>query len=632
MNLSAQQQAIINQLASTNLIVSAPGCGLTELHLHIVRSYAEQNKIDKVVMLDCNHNTKQSTDRMFKMLGDQSSNTLQPIDGFARRLLLEQQQVDNAYVADQEVQHQRDFKKMIARVAKKHNVDKSALYKAYNNQLSIKVVKSSSLNAAVKHLRRQYAKYKNKHSIVDCNDVYEQFRDNPKLLEECLAGYECIIIDNLQNVTEQQAFFIEQLSTIVPTLVMGGDPCQSLRINNYDDYPAGWQYLYQTLKPTCFKLTESFRINKKQAKLTNTLRKKMRIGLSVVAPETRSSSAKPVYRSFATPEDQNEYLCRRINELRSKGVPYNEIAIIARTRDQLLPIKFALNKEGLFGIPTNDNFVRAQDLNACYKVLFALIHITNHIAHHSDESIPYDDLHCLIDFFCIDHEQKQMIMTNVDQHGISSLKLKRTTENRSLSDRILKLKQSIEDASSYIDSEIRITIEILIKALRGFIRYRFDHHNILIALLSNLKLTINNYKSLPEYEKKYCDTRPSKLGIQLSTCHGIISQQYKYVFVINVVDSMYPFTKYNKNTAEFQLLYSSLTRASELTTICRTPISLSTFGDLKSNDAKHKKVICNHLTKDSSFLIELKDKKYFNIDYTNEQKVEQVIKSVYNKA
>ena len=609
----------IDQIATmtgVNLIVSVPGAGITTTFLTMSSG---QNAT--TLMLDCNYNIQHFVKMPGSHSGSSRTSNIFTIDTYATHVY----QRHHKRTSINNIVNNKYFKRQVKRIAKQYDVESKALYQLYHNQLTTQP--DESLNKAVVKLKRAYKNYKSKNNFVDYDEVYAYILQQPKMLNKHLRKFDRIVVDNVHNVTERQAKLIVQLSKYVSTLIVAGDPCQSISSTD-GHYSASWEYLKLQLTPKQYFITTSFRIGHKQVKLINDMRKEIGLGLPV-KPVNDSTKLQPLYRSFATVEDQNDYLVSKILQLQAKGVDLNCIAIVARTKAQLLPVKFALSRPSELEqpIPTYDGFINHGNFKECYQALFALIRITWSM-HRSDEWPHEDDLRCLIQFVGLDNQQQMELFQKVTQNGIPEFEIKKTTIHRQLYDRILGLKNAMTKASTIIESEFGVSVQMLIDALFPIINNQYDNHTVIVAMLKRLRLSMTSYDCLRDIENGIRTTY-SKSGVNLRTCHGVIGREFEYLFLINVVDCNFPYTKYSRNTSEHHLLFNSITRATLRTTILRTPISGFNFQNDK--DASKSNLRRNTLLKDSRYLEDYKTSSYFKIDITNQKKVQQQIRDVYHK-
>lgn len=85
---------------------------------------------------------------------------------------------------------------------------------------------------------------------------------------------------------------------------------------------------------------------------------------------------------------------------------------------------------------------------------------------------------------------------------------------------------------------------------------------------------MRDYNSWAEVDLNTIPFAYSKSGVQLHTIHGAKGKEWKYVFLINVVNKYLPFYFNGKSDLdeERRLYYVAITRASERVTIIHSPV------------------------------------------------------------
>lgn len=359
MKLTQQQQTIMKQSSGNHLVIAGAGCGLTETFLHIAQHYQNQGQSKRIAFLDCNYSTQHTKLRLNSLLGNRAKVTIHSVDVFAKNLLQQLQHQQGKKVTKDIVTSGVE-RGIVQSIAKEQGIKKTTnLWKAYKGKMTLQ----DSTRNQITNITTAYKAYKESNNVLDYDDIYKFFLKHPKQLQAAVSNLHCVLIDNLQNITQRQAQFIEHLSRYVPLLIMGGDPAQCTQAIG-QRYSASWEYLTQQLTYQEHVLTQSHRLGKSLALYSNAIASHM--GYAKVKPRKVSHDHKPIYQSFVDSDSQNQYLQETIATLLKAGINPNEIAIVCRTKLYLLHAKHFLNANG---IPTVDSFINFYDYSDAFSFI-----------------------------------------------------------------------------------------------------------------------------------------------------------------------------------------------------------------------------------------------------------------------
>lgn len=173
---------------------------------------------------------------------------------------------------------------------------------------------------------------------------------------------------------------------------------------------------------------------------------------------------------------------------------------------------------------------------------------------------------------------------------------------------MLVLQKAIVSAAA--DTFVEAGIQKLLDAVAPFMRdhYKNGHCNLLLGLLSQLKLSTRNLTSWADVDDGLFPAL-SVGGVFLGTCHKALACEWKHVFLINVVDGYYPLTTYDKSSdavgCEQRLFYSAVTRASEQLYLLRAPVHNFHFKHKEGSSGNNSIAHSNSVT-ESRFVVDHK--------------------------
>lgn len=147
--------------------------------------------------------------------------------------------------------------------------------------------------------------------------------------------------------------------------------------------------------------------------------------------------------------------------------------------------------------------------------------------------------------------------------------------------RINNLSNAIKKAAQL--KVVESAIQCLIDASKPVLK---DHGKkaakLLLRDLADIKIKARNCTCLDEVKKEWFEaTEVNKdEGVQLMTCHSAKGQQWDYVFILNVVNGVFPRQKdETKVKEEKRVLYVAVTRHHQKLYLLQTPVPIKIFGE-----------------------------------------------------
>jgi len=188
---------------------------------------------------------------------------------------------------------------------------------------------------SLESLRRAYGEYKQRQKLLDYDDLLVKLRD---LLAQSDAArqrlgqqYRYIMVDEYQDTNRLQAEIVRLLASEHDNVMAVGDDAQSIyafrgaSFRNIMDFPR----LFPGTR--VIALEENYRSTQAILDATNAIIEKARERYTKRLFTRRGGGDAPLLVATHSEQQQSQFVCQRILELREEGVPLHEIAVLFRS-------------------------------------------------------------------------------------------------------------------------------------------------------------------------------------------------------------------------------------------------------------------------------------------------------------
>jgi len=542
-----EQQLIIKHLHGHAMVKAGPGCAKTStLALrakHLLDMGCDPKSIaivtySKALTLDI---AKTLTKQLGKYLVKQI--TVKTIHGLALRLVTRHHKEQG--LSKPMVLKAQTKKQFIQYYAKKHKLKNSELSQAFyhyetGNDTQVETILGKNKAALVKSAYKRYSIYKQKRNKLDFEDMIVQAL---KLLKSgqdpssILLPYQHLMVDELQDIDGPQKELLLHLSRRMKTTVMVGDPLQSI-YGWRRALPRYWDDIEKSIKPKQFELTQSFRIPRQALPLVNDLATRIDDDAPVLNSQIEGEC--PELIALVDQDAQHRWLDKEIKALLDKEVDSNQIAILGKTKKELSQIALALRARGIEVIER----YQPTKINQHSVHLLALIQLTRLEQQRVGKSSKRLNLEeqelarsCMENLWLtkktIQHLQERLPKKPKAILGVKS--------DRKDYGRINDLSKALKKAAAL--PCVESAVQCLIDATKPALKDRdFDHHKLLLRDLTDIKIKARDCASLDDMDDEWFELskKDKAEGVQMMTVHSAKGQEWDYVFLINVVDGVYP--------------------------------------------------------------------------------------------
>ncbi len=198
----------------------------------------------------------------------------------------------------------------------------------------------------IAELGKLYTQRKKEHNVMDYDDLLVNLRrllaEHDEVRRRISSHHRYVMVDEYQDTNRLQAHIGALLASEHGNIMVVGDDAQSIYsfrgadFRNIMDFPK--------IFPDCRPITleQNYRSAQPILDLGNAILKRARKKYEKKLWSEVEGDDKPVFVRCADANDQSEFICRQVLELREEGVPLGEIAVLARAAWHTNTLEIAL--------------------------------------------------------------------------------------------------------------------------------------------------------------------------------------------------------------------------------------------------------------------------------------------------
>ena len=569
------------------LIIAGAGAGKTKTLTTKIAYLIEECKVSPYSILAItftNKAAKEMKDRLFLTLGsDVKKLTVSTFHSFGLKLLRENYErlgYDRNFV----IMDSDDSLTVVKKIIKDMGYDpkiynakaiRNKISSCKNERISPEQYDRFAVSDYEKVIQEVYKRYEDKlykNNSVDFDDLLllpiKLFQKYPDVLERYQDLYQYILIDEYQDTNEAQYILTKLLSEKNRHITCVGDDSQSIysfRGANYRNI-LNFEKDYKDAK--IILLEQNYRSTSTILDAANQVIKNNKMRKDKHLWTARGVGEKIKYYRAYNERDEAEYVVRKIKELVSKNVNYQDIAVLYRTNAQSRVVEEEMLKENMpYRVIGSINFYARKEI----KDLLAYLRLI----HNSKDNVSLVRVINTpkrgIGAKTIEHLTEQ-----ADQEGISiyeaitsgkELEFKNTIEKLKEISTDLTLTELIDkvlDASGLkqeLESEKTLESEIRLENLEEFksITKAFEEEEGSVSLEEFL-FEVSLVSDVEEYKND-----PNR--ISLMTVHSVKGLEFNHVFVIGMEEGIFPHMNSLMENSEVEeerrLMYVAITRAKD---------------------------------------------------------------------
>lgn len=353
--LNSQQLSAVVNIKGPVLVIAGAGSGKTRVIVHRL-SYLLENGInpqDILLLTFTRKAAKEMLSRINELLQDsRSSNitggTFHAFSNFILRKYANFIGISPKFTII-DASDSNDTIDLIRSELKFHKNKKAFLKKrrlqeiissARNRNISIKEVIENDFSGLIKYIQdveliySAYTQYKKSCNIFDYDDLMEvlrdHLRDNKVFRQRVRQQFKYVMVDEFQDTNVVQKEIVDLISWKHKNLMVVGDDAQSI----YSFRGANFENIlrFPETYPECIiiKIEQNYRSNQTILNFTNSIIANAKIGYKKSLFSENNNEHYPIIRKLENQEQEAIFIVDKILELRERGIPLKDIAILNR--------------------------------------------------------------------------------------------------------------------------------------------------------------------------------------------------------------------------------------------------------------------------------------------------------------
>ncbi len=593
-NLNSEQKKAAKHFKGPCLVLGTPGSGKTRVITERIRYLVQEHQVNpsNILVITFTKAAAVEMKRRYQALMGNNAGKVQ--FGTFHAIFFTILKIAYNYTSDNIV-HDNVKRNILREIVSGFDIDIQDENEFLNDiEAEISMVKGGridlehyySINCPRDTFRKIYNKYQDilvKQRPIDFDDMlvycYELLSQRKDILNMWHKQYPFILVDEFQDINRVQYDVIKLLAYPENNIFIVGDDDQSIYSFRGAKPDIMKQFLKDYKNAEKYTLNINYRCSPQIVKAASCLIKhnKNRIAKKLVSSGKDNRSVD--IKEFNGLTDENDYICRKIIEYRSNGIPYSEIAVLFRTNIQARALASKLMEYNIpfvmkERIPNIYEHWIAKDILAYIRIALGdreralFLRIINRpvrYVHRNAFSDPYVDLEELESFY----EDKVWMLSRIEQfksdlHFLANLKpfaaINFIRKGIGYDDYI---KEYADNKGIRADDLLLLLDEIQEEAKE---QKSFD------AWFEYIKLYGEELKEQAGKSRAMTDGQEQEGDFAIIlTMHGAKGLEYSCVFIPDANDGIIPHNKAvldDDIEEERRMFYVAMTRAKEYLHIC----------------------------------------------------------------
>lgn len=370
-------------------------------------------------------------------------------------------------------------------------------------------------------LKIKYRRFKKEFQMYDFEDLIEKVLRKLKA-DKIFLGilrekYKYVIVDEYQDTNSIQRELLKTLIGANGNIMAVGDDYQSIYGFRGADFENILRFGKDFPRSQMIKLEKNYRSSDEIIEYTNKISKDFLLKYNKNVKGTKRRGENPHTASFLNEEKQGEFICRKIEELKEKGIPYEEMAILYRNKYIVYKLKKIMKEKN---IPFNLQEEREISFGSPIDIHLKMLEVWND----KDDILKWEEL--------------VKILPRSYSYSVLNIMKRKDTENKVLS-KIIRISDKITD---YSLSEILNKCEkLVLEIIREKTIFTIEEVEMLqkvkgsIKENKNLEMYIKELKNILEREGKVIKNKVSLLSV-----HSSKGLEWEAVFIPTLLEGVFP--------------------------------------------------------------------------------------------
>ena len=465
----------------------------------------------------------------------------------------------------------------------------SIISKSINTQKSISHCLSSDypqflhFESEITAIAIDYEQRKRAMQVMDYDDLLtkllELFIQNPDIQEKFKNHYHAIMVDEYQDTNAIQSQIVTAITGKDENIMVVGDDAQSIYSFRGAHYENIMKFPDLFPKTTLIKLEQNYRSTQPILDLTNAVISKAKDHYSKTLFTQNEGQQKPFLVETQDENEQSQFICKKILELRENDIPLSKIAVLIRSGWHSNDLELELKHHDIPFVKVGGfKFVETSHVKdiLCYcKVIV-----------NPADTLSWTRLLLLCEG--LGPAAAKNIITALKQNGFhpsaaEAFKTKKyASELRSLLNFTLNHSLKIETPKNILEKALTL--------YKPIFKTKYDDFNKRQSDLDSLIAITERFKSLesmltqmtldPPTDKAQAETgTPDTESLVISTIHSSKGLEWDTVFLLSAIDGYLPSFQSIGDAQQLEeerrLMYVALTRAETQLYIMKPNLDLS---------------------------------------------------------
>lgn len=385
-------------------------------------------------------------------------------------------------------------------------------------------------------LKIKYRRFKKEFQMYDFEDLIEKvlrkLKTDKVFLELLREKYKYIIVDEYQDTNSVQREFLKMLAGTNGNIMAVGDDYQSIYGFRGADFENILRFGKDFPNSQMIKLEKNYRSSDEIIEYTNKISKKFLLKYNKNVKGTMKKGEKPHVIGFLNEEKQGEYICRKIEELKEKGIPYEEMAILYRNKYIINKLEKIMKEKNIpFNLQKNSEISFGSPVDIYLKIL--------EVWNDKEDILKLEEL--------------VKVLPRNYSYSVLNIMKRKNIDNKVLN-RIIRISDKISD---YPLSEILNKCE---KLMFEIIKEKTIFTNEEVEKLKTIKSSVKENKNLEIYIKELRDIlavegKITKNKVSVLSVHASKGLEWEAVFIPTLLEGVFPSNIEEKNLEEEKRLF-----------------------------------------------------------------------------
>lgn len=378
--LNEQQHAAVTALPSPSLVIAGAGSGKTRTLTYRVAYLLEQGiPPERILLLTfTNRAAKEMMRRISDLLSDDHSGLWGGTFHSIGNRILRRHADRIGYKSDFTILDREDTQELLKTCISEAKIDKVSQFPKPDvlaQILSLAVNTSKpiievlheqydyleSVSAQIATVENLYGSKKKHANVMDFDDLLvlwlKLLQDHDDILELYQRRFQFLLVDEYQDTNRLQSDLIDLIANRHKNLMVVGDDSQSIYSWRGANFQNILRFPDRYLSAQVYKIETNYRSTPEILQLANVAIAPNTCQFEKELTSARQSGPKPVLITLENAFEQAAFVVQRARELKEKGFPLNDMAVLYRSHFHALEIQLELTRQSIpFAITSGIRF------------------------------------------------------------------------------------------------------------------------------------------------------------------------------------------------------------------------------------------------------------------------------------